>query len=415
MNLLNCLKRFHAFLGFFIGPFIFIAALSGALYAFTFAMESWVYRDILAVKKGLQTKSLAEQVGAAEARVHGKSHLLSIRPAVNETSSTRVLYSDSTLPASQYRTLFIDPYTLEVKADLITYGSGGAMPARMQVDLFHRDLLLGKGGRWYSELAASWLWVTGLSGLALFCTRKKREGNSYQRLVNKHVYLGFFSLVGVFMLSVTGLTWSEFAGEKISWLRTQMQWQTPSLKTKLNHRPFKVYELTQFDKALLSARQSGIDSSRIEIKPPRKDNEGWQVNEIGRSFPSEVDGVLLDPETMAAIDKVEFSKFPLMAKLTRWGIDVHMGTLFGLVNQIMVGFMSVGICALVVTGYWMWIKRRGWRIRNSLYSELRKISANQVMYIGCITLPIAFFFPLILVSLLIFIPLEEIYFRLKHS
>ena len=415
MNLLNCLKRFHAFLGFFIGPFIFIAALSGALYAFTFAMESWVYRDILAVKKGLQAKSLAEQVGAAQARVHGKSHLLSIRPAANETSSTRVLYTDSTLPAGQYRTLFIDPYTLEVKADLITYGSGGAMPARMQVDLFHRDLLLGKVGRWYSELAASWLWVTGLSGLALFCTRKKREGNSYQRLVNKHVYLGFFSLVGVFMLSVTGLTWSEFAGENISWLRTQMQWQTPSLETKLHHRPFKVYELTQFDKALLSARQSGIDSSRIEIKPPRKDNEGWQVNEIGRSFPSEVDGVSLDPETMAAIDKVEFSKFPLMAKLTRWGIDVHMGTLFGLVNQIMVGFMSLGICALVVTGYWMWIKRRGWRFRNSLYSELRKLSSEQVIYIGCIALPIAFFFPLILISLLIFIPLEEIYFRLKHS
>nr|BDT29301.1 PepSY domain-containing protein [Bacteriovorax sp. HI3] len=414
MNLLNSLKRFHAFLGLFIGPFIFIAAFSGAIYAFTFAMENWVYRDILTVKKGLQAKSLADQVEAAEAKVHGESHLLSIRPAVNETSSTRVLYTDSTLPASQYRTLFIDPYTLEVKADLITYGSGGAMPARMQVDLFHRDLLLGKGGRWYSELAASWLWVAGLSGLVLFCTRKKREGNSYQRLVNKHVSLGLFSLIGVLMLSVTGLTWSELAGENISWLRTQMQWQTPSLDTKLDHRPFKAYEFTQFDKALLSARQAGIDSSRLEIKPPRKDNEGWQVNEIGRSFPSEVDGVLLDPDTMAAIDKVEFSKFPLMAKLTRWGIDVHMGTLFGFVNQMIVGLMSLGICALVVTGYWMWIKRRGWRFKNSLYSELRKLSLEQVLYVGCIALPVAFFFPLILISLLIFIPFEEIYFRLKR-
>ncbi|VFS63828.1 Uncharacterised protein [Kluyvera cryocrescens] len=32
---------------------------------------------------------------------------------------------------------------------------------------------------------------------------------------------------------------------------------------------------------------------------------------------------------MTVVDHTQFAHFPLMAKLTRWGVDFHMGVLFG--------------------------------------------------------------------------------------
>ena len=45
---------------------------------------------------------------------------------------------------------------------------------RMWCDDLHRNLHLGDAGRWYSEVAASWLWVLALSGLIIWITRKVR-------------------------------------------------------------------------------------------------------------------------------------------------------------------------------------------------------------------------------------------------
>ncbi|SUE06693.1 Uncharacterized iron-regulated membrane protein [Pantoea agglomerans] len=41
------------------------------------------------------------------------------------------------------RSLFIDPYTLQVKGDMTVYGTSGVLPLRMWLDQLHRGLLLG--------------------------------------------------------------------------------------------------------------------------------------------------------------------------------------------------------------------------------------------------------------------------------
>lgn len=45
---------------------------------------------------------------------------------------------------------------------MTVYGTSGILPLRTWLDYLHRNLLLGDVGRVYSELAASWLWVTAL-------------------------------------------------------------------------------------------------------------------------------------------------------------------------------------------------------------------------------------------------------------
>ncbi|MBY0414987.1 MAG: PepSY domain-containing protein, partial [Bdellovibrionales bacterium] len=131
--MISLLKKFHLFVGLFVGPFFFIASLTGFLYAFSFFAEGWMYKDILFVKNPGPPKSLEAQIKKANEVVGAENNLFAIRPAPSTKDSTRVLYLNNHLESSEYRTVFIDPTNLEVKADLVTYGSGGSMPFRKTI------------------------------------------------------------------------------------------------------------------------------------------------------------------------------------------------------------------------------------------------------------------------------------------
>lgn len=431
--LFQFLRRLHAFIGVFIGPFIIVASFTGALYGVFFAFENTIYKNILFVENSASPKTLSMQIQKTNAVVGDSGKLLAVRPASGPTDTTRVLYTSEDSRSSEYRTIFINPSSLNVTGDLITYGSSGAMPLRHTMDLLHRDLLLGDFGRWYSELAASWLWITGFTGLILFFRRNKtkldKSKNHYQKLITKHVYLGLFCLIGLVMLSITGLTWSNLAGDNISKIRSGMNWNTPSINRnletadmahdehsehELNHATVTDpgYDLAMFDTIRDVARSNGIDATKIEIRPATKTNEAWLVSEIDRSFPSQVDSVAVNPKTLAVTDKSDFSTFPLMAKLTRWGIDIHMGSLFGIVNQILLVVIALAISILGMTGYWIWIKRCGWKntVKNksTLLNELKSQTPSNLIILIPLLLIVGIVLPVFLMSLIGFMIIEEI-------
>ena len=59
------LLRMHFHVGLFVGPFIFVAALTGLLYVLTPQIESWLYRDALHTGSTGPARSLADQALAA--------------------------------------------------------------------------------------------------------------------------------------------------------------------------------------------------------------------------------------------------------------------------------------------------------------------------------------------------------------
>ena len=78
------------------------------------------------------------------------------------------------------------------------------------------------------------------------------------------------------------------------------------------------------------AREVNVNTGRVEIRPPAADGKAWVVQEIQRSYPTEVDAVSINGQTLDVVDRVDFKDFNLASKLTRWGIDTHMGSMFGL-------------------------------------------------------------------------------------
>lgn len=376
---LNVLRRLHFYIGLFVGPFIFVAALSGTLYVATPQLENWLYHDALYGVEGGTRQPLAEQIAVAEQVTGGHLRLHAVRPGLTGSDTTRVMFADPQLGASENRAIFIDPVTLQVKGDMTVYGTSGILPLRQWIDYFHRSLLLGDVGRLYSELAASWMWVAALGGIALwFFTRPKRRiNNTVQNHRRLHVSLGWLLLIGMLLFSATGLTWSQWAGGNVDSLRAAFGWMTPQVNTQLHgvqemtdphaehhmmhegmNMPDMQLDRVQFDDALHSARQAGIAASKLEIRPPRSADKAWTVTEIDRGWPTRVDAVAIDGSTMTVVDRTRFTDFPLMAKLTRWGVDFHMGILFGLANQLLLFAFGSALCVMIVVGYRLWWLRR---------------------------------------------------------
>ena len=382
------LRRLHFFAGLLVGPFILVAALSGALYALTPTLERVMYPHELTAASTLPGMPLADQIAVARAHVGSGASPVAVRPAPRPGDTTRVMFADDALGESTTRAIFVDPATAEVRGDLPVYGTSGALPLRHWISDLHRSLHLGAPGRWYSELAASWLEIVALAGLGLWVGRfvRTRRGRAdllrpnrahrgYRRLSGWHTATGVWVVLGALFLSATGITWSTFAGENVTDLRAAVGGSTPSLDTSLDGAvapagdhaehggaapgaPTGAANPPTFDAVLAIAKRINVNTGDVEIRPPVAPGSAWVVQEIHRSFPTEVDAVAIDGATMQVVDRVDFADFPPLAKLSRWGIDLHMGTMFGLVNQLVLFALAVAIAALVVLGYAMWWKRR---------------------------------------------------------
>nr|WP_227389773.1 PepSY-associated TM helix domain-containing protein [Halomonas malpeensis] len=387
--------RMHFYIGLLIGPFILVAALSGIVYVMTPAVEEWLYRDALTASSQEAGEPLARQIQAAQVASGQAGLPAAVRPAPEAGGTTRVMFADPSLGPSEHRALFIDPATLEVRGDMTVYGTSGILPFRTAIDHFHRGLMLGDVGRLYSELAASWLWVIALLGLVLWVARRRALKGASPRMARRrhHATVGVLALVGLLFFSATGLTWSQWAGGNIAELRNAWGWGTPSVSTQLevpaepanadphadhgmSHAPVAgVASREGFDQALAVARGAGLMAERIQIEPPMSRDRAWRVAEIDRRWPTQVDQVALDPADMRVLDQTDFTTFPLAAKLTRWGIDLHMGVLFGLVNQLVLALFAAALVFLVVWGYRMWWQR----VRSTTVNQAQTVTALFIM------------------------------------
>jgi uncharacterized iron-regulated membrane protein len=363
--------RLHFYAGVLVAPFLLVAAVTGFLYAGSFQAEKLVYAHELTVARVGDTElPISDQVAAAR-KAHPEGTVSAIRPAPEADATTRVLLSGvKGVDPDHSLAVFVDPYTGEVRGALEQYGSSGALPLRTWIDEFHRDLHLGETGRLYSELAASWLWVIAGGGLVLWFSRRRalrkvRGTSGRRRTLGLHGTIGVWAAAGFLFLSATGLTWSTYAGANIDELRTSLGQATPSVSAAAGgeHAGHGASASTGagehgvgLDKVLAAARAEGLGNP-VEIVPPADADSAYVVSQIQRSWPEKQDSVAVDPASGEVTDVLRFDDYPLLAKLTRWGIDLHTGNLFGLVNQIALMLLALALILLIVWGYRMWWQR----------------------------------------------------------
>ncbi|MDT0266697.1 PepSY domain-containing protein [Streptomyces sp. DSM 44915] len=459
--------RLHFYAGLLVAPFLFVAAFSGLLYAGSVQVEKLVYDHELSVPVGDAHRPVDEQIAAARA-AYPEGTLDGVRPAAEPGDTTRVLLDLPDLGPSHRLAVFVDPYTAEVRGDLEAYGSSGALPFRWWIDELHRGLHLGDFGRHYSELAASWLAVITLGGLFLWLGQRRRRrargallpeprAKGRRRLLSWHGSLGLWIALPLCFLALTGLTWSQHAGANITQLRGDLSWETPTVNTAPpgsaepsghgthggradgeghgehgehgEHAEHPAHEDHLDDgadgadtsdaptitpgQAWESAREAGLRAP-VEIVYPTEPGGAYAVQEVQAHWPTQVDAVAVDAGTGEVTDTVRFADFPLAAKLARWGVDAHMGLLFGFANQLLLMLLATALMTLIVLGYRMWWRRRptgegrrGWA-RPPSRGAWRRAPRAGLLLLLAVAAVAGYFAPLLGLSLLAFLLLDAV-------
>ncbi|MCZ4515395.1 PepSY domain-containing protein [Streptomyces sp. ActVer] len=421
--------RLHFYAGVLVAPFLLVAATTGFLYAASFQAEKILYAHEMTVPVGDEKLPISEQVAAAR-KAHPQGTVSAVRPSPEDDATTRVMLSG--VPGvEETRTLavFVDPYTAKVRGALEQYGSTGALPLRTWIDEFHANLKLGQNGRLYSELAASWLWVIAGGGLVLWFgrrrTQRKIRGTSgRRRTLGLHGTVGVWAALGFFFLAATGLTWSTYAGANIDELRTSLRQATPAVSAAVGgehsgHGSASagggVENGVGLDKVLAAARAEGLGDP-VEIVPPADASSGYVVSQVQRSWPTKQDAVAVDPSNGEVTDTVRFADYPVLAKLTRWGIDAHTGVLFGLGNQLVLMALALSLILLILWGYRMWWQRG----RASAFGRpiprgaWRQVPAHVLVPLTAAIAVLGYFVPLLGIPLAAFIAVDVVLGEIAH-
>ncbi len=376
------LTRLHFYAGILVAPFLLVAALTGLAYTIAPQLDRALYGDQLTVAAiGDESRPLAEQVTAARA-AHPDGTLAAVTPGGGD-NTTMVVFSQPDLGDRQH-TVYVDPYTGEVKGQLTTWF--GSTPATTWLDDLHRDLHLGEVGRHYSEIAASWLWILVLGGVILWWRRRTGSRTrsrhllvpdlSVRRGVRRtrgwHATTGVWLAVGLLLLSATGLTWSRYAGANFNAGLDTLRAGTPQISTTLDGAPpatgggehqhggpssYTEDDPATYDRVLATARDAGL-SGPVEISPAGQPGTAWTVTQVDNTWPVAKDRIAVDPTTGAVSARSDFADWPLLAQLSSLGIQAHMGILFGAVNQILLAALALGLLCVIVWGYRMWWQRR---------------------------------------------------------
>ncbi|GGV20640.1 hypothetical protein GCM10010260_70810 [Streptomyces filipinensis] len=181
--------------------------------------------------------------------------------------------------------------------------------------------------------------------------RRVRGTGGRRRTLGLHSTVGVWTAAGFLFLSATGLTWSAYAGAHIDELRTSPGRATPSVSASTTGGEHAGHGTAAgpggapghgagLDQVLAGARTAGLGDP-VETVPPADAHSAYVVRQIQRSRPEKQDSVAVDPVTGKVTDELRFADHPVLAKLTRRGIDLHTGVRLGPVNQIALAAVAV--------------------------------------------------------------------------
>ncbi|MGI4852657.1 MAG: PepSY-associated TM helix domain-containing protein [Janthinobacterium lividum] len=390
--------RWHFYAGLFCIPFVLWLSVTGTVFLFHPQIQKWLDRpyDHLSIAPRATANA---QVQAALAAVPGTT-FDSYELPHSATSAAQVLVDKG---SQQFR-VYVHPETLAVlHVDNEDH----------RVDVFtsrlHGELLLGKYGSWIVELAGSWAVVMILTGLYLWWPShtKGLGGILYPRSGQGRrgfwkdihavtgIYVSFFAL----FLLLTGLPWAKSWGGYLKAIRhvsaghaAQQDWTTSSadvLAARASRSDSAMAGMQGLDHGsskgaahaehaggwgrhgtMLSGPMAFVALDRmvstvaplqlvnpVLIAPPMHEGGNWSAKSDTRDRPLRVD-LLLDGASGAVLKRTDFYTKPWLDRAIGIGIAAHEGQLFGVLNQMVSFFTTVGLLLLSVSGLVMWWRRK---------------------------------------------------------
>ncbi|MGM0828792.1 MAG: PepSY-associated TM helix domain-containing protein [Bacillota bacterium] len=372
--------RWHFYAGIIISPFLLILAVTGSIYLFKPQIEQNLYKEYYEVKAQGEKLPASEQIEEVK-KLHPEAQITKYRPGESPERSSEIGISTDDGSA----TVFLDPYTGKSLGEL--------KPEDRIMDKiveFHGELMAGTIGDRIVELVASWAIVLIVTGIFLWFPRKKDKlsgvffprfgkGKSILRR-DLHAIPAFWITAGMLFLIMTGLPWSGFWGTNFQNLMTNSgAGYPPSIWT--GDAPLSVLKTKEIADVPWAAENLDVPVSALEGYTPVSINDVVNIAEregIDPSYtvyiPGDEKGVYtlsafpakaqnevtmhLDQYSGAVLADYRFDHYGIGGKIVAMGITLHTGTQFGFTNQLISLFICLGIILVVVSGFYLWLKRK---------------------------------------------------------
>lgn len=440
--------RWHFYAGLLVLPILMLMALTGGLYLFKTELTAVVHRPLVVVAEGPTRTAPNAWIKAAEAATGGAAKQV----VIPERADRSVLVTVEARGEKQ--TAYVNPYTGAV---LGTTQPGGVMGVIKHV---HSLEIAGPVMNLLVEVVAGWAIVLVATGIFLWWPRGQTggivtvRGRPAKRLFwrDLHAVTGIFAGGVIAFLAVTGMPWSAFWGKEVREMTTQAGWGRPKPPAAEQHhgKPAPVEEAAGVPWALQTtapppstaqgamadmdehahhmmmmdapapldanaivakARAAGLTGG-FTLSLPKTRGGTWTAAQMSDQV-EQTRAVYLDGGDGRVLGDIGYRQFGPAAKAIEWGIAVHEGRQFGLVNKLVMLAGCVAVWLMGVSAVVMWWKRRPQgRPKGRLAAPARPTHRGAYAGLLAIVLPLAVLYPLVGASLVAALVLDLILRRL---
>ncbi|AMY68368.1 PepSY-associated TM helix domain-containing protein [Frigidibacter mobilis] len=380
--LYNAIWRWHFIAGLVILPFVLILAVTGGIYLFKDEINDAAYGRLRFVEPAASAPLLASQISAAALEANpGTLKAYTPAAAADRSAEVDILGTDGLK-----NTVYVDPYTGAVKGSLWDGGAAGS-PAMYVVRKLHSLEYVGWIGNRLIEMAAGWMVLLVASGVYLWWPRGKKVGTLTIKATrgrpwwrDLHAVTGIYTGVFIVFLAMTGLPWSSIWGGKFYDYAYALGLGMPD--GYWSGKPVSTVPVAGVvDRAPWIMEQQPMPLSTAAAGVPQAlDSVVAKVEALGIVpgyavvMPNGPEGVFtasvypddityervihLDQYTGEVLYDAGLADLGTLGRWAEWGISVHMGQEFGLVNQIVLLLACAAMVMLCVSAAAMWWKRR---------------------------------------------------------
>ncbi|WP_060874297.1 PepSY-associated TM helix domain-containing protein [Myroides odoratus] len=358
----------HLWLGIASSLVLFVVCLTGTIYTFKTEIQDWMEpaRYQVTDKGTGQSKPVAELVQLVETATQGKVQRVTM---VSNESKPYVFSVSTGEEGKRPDAVHVNPYTGEV----LGKGKGPGDEFFMTVFKLHRWLLLDSSiGRPIVGIATIIFCFLSISGLILWFPKKikgwksikpgfKIKFNANWKRINHdlHNTLGFYTLLIVLIMSLTGLCWS------FEWYRNGL---SAVLGTKVfggrdEVKPESVVQDKQtisLEEALAIAnKEMEYDYRTLAINLPKDEVGAYEVNknELARWNETVNDRVFIDQYSGAVIKKEIFADKTIGEKVAGSIRALHFGDIYGLFSKVIYFITCLIATSLPITGIFIWLNK----------------------------------------------------------
>ena len=373
--------RWHFYAGLFCIPFVIWLALTGTVYLWKPQIEAWLDRPYQHLAITGHAASPDAQVATALRAVPGSRLHKYVLPPARDGAVNILVTRDG---ADQR--VYLNPQTL----DVLRVVTEESRPMRVIFHL-HGELLAGAWGSYMVEIASCWAIVMLLTGLYLWWPRGVRgmAGLLYPRVRggkrlfwrDLHAVAGIWVAAAAMGLILTGLPWAKAWGGYLTEIRQvtgttggpidwsvggRMPTARPARGDHDGHgmagmpieasraaTPIRVGELAR----VIAATRPLAIAPPVLIAPPATAGAPWSISSdaADRTLRS---NVTIDGSTGQVIKRVDFPQRHWIDRLVGYGIALHEGAYFGILNQLLGTITALLLVLLAISGAILWWRRR---------------------------------------------------------